>query len=195
MIKKIQIAIFILAFTSSFILKNVYLLIPLALISIVLGFRQYHSDKRELKAADKYCRIEARIADQNNFFKSKWFSVILIMVLAIGIFLISKYTTLLELDTEVQLLFLIVIISARVGNTYYKFAGSIRSFEKGIKLPGRDEKIIPWRKINTIQLQRLVVSITHETGFDSWLLESTDEADMKLMIADWERQSKNHFES
>jgi hypothetical protein len=193
MLKKIQITILMLAFAISLFLDNVYFLIPLALIAVIIGIWEYKKSKEELKSADKYCRIEIRIADQNNFFKSKWFQFILFIIIGIGIYLLVVYPSSIDFSPAAQGLIYLIMISFHFGNMYHIFTGSIRSFEEGIKLPGRNANVIPWHKVNAIQMENLTVSITHEGGSDAWLLKSADEEDMQLMIADWERLGQNYF--
>ncbi len=190
MTRKIQLTLILIIFFLGIFWFNHYLLLTLMIICAVLGYKQYNQDRKELKEAEFYSRINS--IDKNvSFFKRMVPSLIFLSTYGIVIFLLYQFIPDEQLERAYSIYFVLSMFIYFISEYYQKFVNAIRSFNEGIKLPGRDTTLIPWRKIYAIQINENIVTIQSSDQKDTWQLDNRDVDEMNDIIKVWENNTSN----
>ncbi|NOQ74825.1 MAG: hypothetical protein GQ574_22615 [Crocinitomix sp.] len=194
MTKKLQLSLLLIIFVIGIVWFNHYLLFSLTAISAVLGFRKFSKDRKELKETRRYCRVK-KLPSKKRRNKTIISLVVFLGLYSLTLFLLYKFVPEKYMDNAFSIYVTLTMFTYFIGEYYQGFVGSIRSFEKGIKLPGRDAVLLPWSGIKEIYIEEQEVTIQHNNDSNSWILNKKDVEDMKQMIADWMRlkQTTNSF--
>lgn len=160
------------------------------IICAVLGYKQYNQDRKELKEAEFYSRINS-IDKKVSFFKRMVPSLIFLSTYGIVIFLLYQFIPDEQLERAYSIYFVLSMFIYFISEYYQKFVNAIRSFNEGIKLPGRDTTLIPWRKIYAIQINENIVTIQSSDQKDTWQLDNRDVDEMNDIIKVWENNTSN----
>ncbi len=156
--------------------------LPFVLISILclfLGIRVFVQDKKELKAAEYYSRLDIEVPWWNYLT-----ALLIIVLIQCGIYLISeKYLD--EFRDSTNLYSIFPLLSISLFDKYQNFINAIRSFENGIKLPGRNSIEINWNAITKIRrngTQALILIGQEEYHFQ---IDARDLTDFDSIIECW----------
>jgi hypothetical protein len=121
-----------------------FIFIPISAISLFIGLRQFIADFKELKSSMHYCRVPT------SYWKSLA-GMIFTIVAVIGTFYLPKKYLDLMFSLTSLIHIMIIYLTAIFADNYQKFINSIRAFENGIKLPGRNQELIRGVLLRTYQ--------------------------------------------
>lgn len=157
--------------------------IVLTMFSLVFGIRMFVQDKRELKAAKYYVRMR-----RTKSWKSFVYLLIAIAFVIAFVRLMEHYK--IELESSVYILYCFPILLADIyGNYYQHFTDSIRSFENGLKLPGRSNPLIDWENIEKMTLDESEVTFEIAGIERPFKIDDRDREDANGMIGQWQENN------
>ena len=151
MTRKIQFVLILIIFISGIIWYNQYLLLPVALISVVISLKQFIGDHNELKRAQMYCRI-SKTSSNSSSYRQTVPTLIFAVLYGVSVYLLFQFVPEKHMDNAFSFYVVFPLSIFSASNYYNNFIDSIRSFNDGIKLPGRNATLIPWKKIGMLHL-------------------------------------------
>lgn len=174
--------VFLLAVVVGNSLNNTLFYAGIIFAVIIIAIIRFQFDKKWLKNADKYVRIKIK--------RSYWKSGLLLLAsICIGYILQEALFQLKDTIREATIIsWGTISIILSIGNYHYKFADSIKSFEDGIQLPGRQSELIPWKEIYSLEIKEKVF-ISSSKGEHEYDIDPDDFGFTREMISDW--KSKN----
>lgn len=180
MINRVQIiSVLMIAclFLSQFI-SNHILFILISIVALCLCFKQFVIDRKELKDALHYCR-----KDIPNY------RIVLGFLVAIAIWFIWPYTP-FDIDNKnITVIYAVIIYFGLIFATRYDhFMRSLRSFEEGIKLPGRKSPIIAWEEVTDMKIEKETLTITIHGDTTTFNCDRRDTNDLRAIVDYWENK-------
>ena len=157
--------------------------IVLTMFSLVFGIRMFVQDKIELKEAKYYIRMRRTKA-----WESVVYLLITIALVIACVRLMNHYK--IELKSSVFILYCFPILLSGILEKYYQhFTGSIRSFENGLKLPGRSNPLIAWENIEKMTLDESEVTFEIDGIERQFKIDDRDREDANGMIRQWQENN------
>jgi len=162
-----------------------YFICVIAIISVISFIRYFH-DRKWLKNAEKYIRIRDN--------QALWKQIVVYVII------IGSIIALIELDVHLEdylsgktlIAFAIINVFLIFQDHFQKFVDSVKSFEEGIQLPGRNQELIPWKEIYTFTFENKLF-ISSSKGEYEFLIHTEDPEHANGMISDWkERNGKRN---
>lgn len=160
--------------------------IVISVFSLFIGIRQFIVDRKELKNAINYARITNKIS----FWKQIGWTIV-IAACTVSVYLIIKFYKIDLFETQLYLYYSFVLIASSFANHYIKFVDSIRSFDAGIKLPGRNQALIAWKNIHHLSLENSTVTVQISKDSDNFNIDNRDHEEMRAIIRNWEEKTYN----
>jgi hypothetical protein len=152
--------------------------IPLSMFGLYLGFKQFFIDRKDLKNALHYSRIDLIIW--------KW---LLGSVSIIALTLFSFHIGIDRIFASPASYYVFPVFLASFFAGYYdKFVNSLRSYPEGLKMPGRNSNIIPWEQIDQMRIIDEAIEIDHRGTLIKLKIDRRDMGDLAEIVESWKKK-------
>jgi ABC-type multidrug transport system fused ATPase/permease subunit len=188
---KILLWITILIYILGFFTENLALFVTISLISLIIGFKQFIPDRKDLKAAVYYCRL------QKDPIKRPLFKKVISIIFVVAIVLIiywSNKTIPKDISNSMSSFILFPMWASILAEFYQNFKNSLRSYTTGIKLPGRDQEIIDWKSVEEISFVDTTITVKAEQNENKYHIKAEDKDDLDRIIAMWKNETDNDIQ-
>jgi len=179
-----------LIFVIPFFIDSGLLVILIALASLLFGLKYFMADRRDLKSAIYYIRMNEKAEP------SVWRSFISLIILLTGLIIVFSvfedfFEGFIDLFKWPTLSGFYVLPLGAMYLTvyYYKFKNSLRSYTTGIKLPGRDQEIIDWKSVEELSFVDTTITVKAEQNENKYRIKAEDKDDLDRIIAMWKNET------
>ncbi len=159
-----------------------WLYFPLLIaLAAILGLIRYLHDRKWLKEATEYLRIQ-----QN---RSIGKIAVAVLLITGGVLALQYYDLLEDLNLKRHTTSTLLAIQCilLLSNQLNIFVDSIKTFEDGLQLPGRKGKLLLWRDIHSMKLDdTLQISGNEDYTFD---IDERDISRTRKAIDFWQKRS------
>lgn len=160
--------------------------IGLVSVVFVVSIIRFFHDRKWLKDAEKYIRMTEKLPLWRRIIGIVWTVGLLLLILETDfISRAGEYVSDKTLTT-----FVCVSLILALSDYYQKFVNSVKSFEDGIQLPGRNQELIPWKEVYEFNFsQEEKITISSSKGEQEFIIHKDDPEQVNGMISDWNQRN------
>ncbi len=137
-----------------------------------------------------YCRI-SKTSSNSSSYRQTVPTLIFAVLYGVSVYLLFQFVPEKHMDNAFSFYVVFPLSIFSASNYYNNFIDSIRSFNDGIKLPGRNATLIPWKKIGMLHLNCNTITVQNNDKKNTWQLDNRDVDEMKDIIKVWENNTSN----
>lgn len=165
---------------------NKVLITIVTILTIISGIIIRLLEQKDLREAQYYVRI-------NPIWYKRWTFRLPPFILTFALLVCLEDQQVIAFNAFAKLSVLIIGVVDLVvnANNLTHFTSGFRSYQNGVKLPGRSSQLIPWRNVHLLNADKTTLIFRDAEREYSYEINPRDYADVWAICEEWKKNHKN----